>query len=81
MKSLIVRLPEELHDALKHNRQFTGTSAAEFVRRAIRLALFSDAEAANRTALWKSLPVEERQKYTDFSCSSDLVPAHETSAK
>jgi Arc/MetJ-type ribon-helix-helix transcriptional regulator len=81
MKSLIVRLPEELHEALKHNRQFTGTSAAEFVRRAIRLALFGDVEAANRTALWKSLPLEERQNFTDFSYSCHVVPPHETSAK
>jgi Arc/MetJ-type ribon-helix-helix transcriptional regulator len=81
MRSLIVRLPEELHDALKQNRQFTGTSAAEFIRRAIRLALFGDVEAANRTALWKSLPLEQVQKCTDFSFSSNVVPTHETSAE
>jgi len=60
MKTCIVRLPDDLVDALKQNRQLTGTSSAEFIRRAVRLALFADAESAKRSALWKSLSPEQR---------------------
>lgn len=45
MKACIVRLPQDLVDALKEHRQTSGTSAAEFVRRAIRLTLFAEAQA------------------------------------
>ncbi len=79
MRSLIVRLPDDLHDALKQNRQVTRTSAAEFIRRAIRLALFADIEAAERIALWKSLSPEQREKH--FSHCSDLVCADKTSVQ
>jgi Arc/MetJ-type ribon-helix-helix transcriptional regulator len=47
MKPLLVRLPEELYAQLKQNRQLTGTSAAEYIRRAVRLALFADSLSAN----------------------------------
>jgi len=63
MKTCIVRLPDDLVDALKQNRQLTDTSSAEFIRRAVRLALFADAESAKRSALWKSLSPEQRVNY------------------
>jgi Arc/MetJ-type ribon-helix-helix transcriptional regulator len=47
MKPLLVRLPEDLYDQLKQNRQLNKTSAAEYIRRAIRLALFADGITAN----------------------------------
>lgn len=50
MKPLLVRLPEDLYDQLKQNRQMTRTNMAEYVRRAVRLALFADAQAVNRNA-------------------------------
>jgi Ribbon-helix-helix protein, copG family len=37
MKAYIVRLPEDLLEALKQHRLTTGTSAAELLRRAIRM--------------------------------------------
>jgi len=50
MKALLVRMPDELFAQLKHNRQMTGTNMAEYIRRAVRLALFGDAQSANRDA-------------------------------
>jgi len=61
MRSLIVRLPDDLHEALKQNREATSTSAAEFIRRAIRLALFADAEAANRVSAFRAMTPEQRE--------------------
>lgn len=46
-KALLVRLPDDLHAALKENRAFSQTGMAEYVRRAIRLALFADGISAN----------------------------------
>ncbi len=46
-KALLVRLPNDLHAALKQNRAFTNTNMAEYIRRAIRLALFADGITAN----------------------------------
>jgi Arc/MetJ-type ribon-helix-helix transcriptional regulator len=45
-KALLVRLPNDLHAQLSKNRRQTGTSAAEYIRRAVRLALFADDQAA-----------------------------------
>ena len=50
MKALLVRLPDDLHDKLMQNRAMTRTNASEFIRRAVRLALFADQQAANRNA-------------------------------
>jgi hypothetical protein len=54
---LLLRLCPELATALKQNRALTGVSASEYVRRAIRLALFADRQAANRDAA-KREPVQ-----------------------
>ena len=56
-KALLVRLPTDLHEQLRQNRQRTGTSAAEYIRRAVRLALFADDQSANRNAA-KREPVQ-----------------------
>lgn len=47
---ITLRLTEEMHAALAENRRMTGVTASEFCRRAISLALFADAQAANRNA-------------------------------
>ena len=49
-KPIVLRICPELHAALKQNRAVTGVSVSEFCRRAIRLALFADAQSANRNA-------------------------------
>lgn len=41
-KALLVRLDRDLFDALAANRKRTGVPAAEYCRRALRLALFAD---------------------------------------
>lgn len=59
MKAFIIRLPEDLVAALKQYRQTTGTSAAEFVRRAIRLTLFADGGARRPIELARCAPDHE----------------------
>lgn len=49
-KAIVLRICPELHEALKQNRELTGVSVSEFIRRAVRLALFADTQAANRNA-------------------------------
>ncbi|MGH9505050.1 MAG: ribbon-helix-helix protein, CopG family [Terriglobales bacterium] len=46
MKRLSVTLTPELDEALKEQAARTGCPEAEFVRRAVKVALFGDAQAA-----------------------------------
>jgi len=39
MKTIILRVPEALFEALKAHKRDTGTTVNEFVRRAVRMAL------------------------------------------
>ena len=45
-KALIVRMDDALFAELAAHREKTGVPASEFVRRALRMALFVDREAA-----------------------------------
>jgi hypothetical protein len=77
-KAIVLRLTQEMFDQLKANRQMTGVTTSEFCRRAINLALYADIETANRTALWKSLPPEQRERPLDFSNAPEVVRPDET---
>jgi hypothetical protein len=78
-KAIVLRLTHETFDQLKANRQMTGVTASEFCRRAINLALFADAESAKRTAVWKSLPPEQRESHpVDLFGPDQYAPSVET---
>jgi len=47
-KRIVVNIEPELAAALRDKRAETGVPTTEYIRRAIRLALFGDAQAAPR---------------------------------
>jgi hypothetical protein len=47
---IVLRLTQEMFVRLAENRRMTGISVSEYCRRAVNLALFADAQAANRNA-------------------------------
>jgi len=42
MKKIVVNVPDDLHAALARHREQTGVPVSEYIRRALRLALFAD---------------------------------------